>query len=414
MGSGILAYFYFQRQRAETYGAVHESLVTISSLKAAQIERWRADLLADAEALLADPVTARRLRTFVSGPRTAQESEALRTWLSALERTYKYRSVTLLDREDHVWLSAGEGGEDVGGYGSENARRAEETGRPLLSDLHSTPAAPYPHVDLVVPIPVEEGEKGSRGAILLRIDSENSLYPLIRTWPSPSTSGEIFLVRRERDRVLYLTGLRFRAGTALKLVLPMDSPLLPAALAARGTATYGHGKDYRGADVEFATRSVEGTPWGLVAKVDTQEIEAPLRQLGRRVAFVAVLLIMTSGWALFAIWRQNEGQRLKAQFESDRERAALVQHFDFSARYANDMIILADASGRISEMNDSVLQGTGTLGKRCLAGPSPRRGPSRRARCWPISCAGWMRRERRACASRRRSCGRTGPLFRRR
>ena len=49
------------------------------------------------------------------------------------------------------------------------------------------------------------------GGLLLSIDPQDYLYP-IQTWPVPSRSGEVLLVRREGQSVLYLSSLRQPAG----------------------------------------------------------------------------------------------------------------------------------------------------------------------------------------------------------
>ena len=60
------------------------------------------------------------------------------------------------------------------------------------------------------------------GGLLLSIDPQDYLYP-IQTWPVPSRSGEVLLVRREGESVLYLSSLREPAA------MPRSACGLPSA-----------------------------------------------------------------------------------------------------------------------------------------------------------------------------------------
>jgi len=106
---------------------------------------------------------------------------------------------------------------------------------PVLGDLHRDEPTGAVHIALAIPL---MGSSSSEpiGALLLKIDPERFLYPLIQSWPTPSRSAETLLVRREGNDVVYLNELRHRKGTAIKLRLPIARTELPAVRGALGYA----------------------------------------------------------------------------------------------------------------------------------------------------------------------------------
>ena len=226
-----------------------------------------------------------------------------------------------------------------------------------MSDLQWDPATGLVHLDILFPIFQDADAKQGPpiAVVLLELDARQFLFPLVQTWPTASQTAETLLVRREGNDVLFLNDLRHRPGTALTLRLPLASPELPAAKVLRGETQVLEGSDYRGVPVVATGRAVPGTSWAMVAKMDRQEIYAPLRR--RLVAAVSVLsALLLSGALLVALlWRQRDAQFLKQELALEKERAALAERLTHLMRNANDIILLLDTEGRVLEANDRAL-----------------------------------------------------------
>ena len=93
---------------------------------------------------------------------------------------------------------------------------------------------------------------------------------------------------------------------------------------------------------------VNGSPWFIITKVDMDEIYHPIFTLAIWIFIITFLLILISALFIFLIWT---GQLKK----SERDRLALLQHFDYVVKYANDIICLADLNGDIYEVNDKAV-----------------------------------------------------------
>ena len=123
-------------------------------------------------------------------------------------------------------------------------------------------------------------------------------------------------------------------------------------MATRGQEGLVEGLDYRGIGVFSAIRQVPDSPWYMIAKVDRKEILAPFAANVRNIVVTTSCLILIMGIALLWWGKRREAAFYHGQYEAERQRQALVKHFDYLTRYANDSIILADANLKIVEAND--------------------------------------------------------------
>ena len=182
------------------------------------------------------------------------------------------------------------------------------------------------HFDLVVPLlKFDKGWRQAVGAVILRVSPERFLFPYIQHWPTVSASGETLLVRRDGDAVVFINELRHRQGPGLSLRVPMTRTDVPAVVAVNtGKSGTKEGPDYRGVPVLAAYRPVTGTDWVLVAKLDRDEVRAPLRALAFWVSLIALLAIATVSGLMLLLWRQSaRALKLEMQAQSD----SLVRQF---------------------------------------------------------------------------------------
>ena len=146
----------------------------------------------------------------------------------------------------------------------------------------------------------------------------------------------------------------------MSLSAPVADPRLPAAEALRRRSGVMIGRDYRGVQVLAAWRAVPGSTWSLVGQVDLAEVEKPVRELALASLLLVVALDVASTLFLVLRLRQLAGHARAAQ-------EALVSHYGYLARYANDIILLLDAKGNIVEANDRAVEAYGYDRRELLA-----------------------------------------------
>jgi PAS domain S-box-containing protein len=353
LSAGITAIGYDQYRRQEREIRAHQrnGLGAIADLKVRQIAQWRGQLLAQARVISEHSEMFPTLGRALRGSLGPAESAALARWMGALASEAGYANVALLDAQGGVRFSLVPG--VAGPHTAALVAEAVNTGKIVVADLHRSSGYPAIHMQLVFPIfPAAAGSRPI-GAFVAWLDPRAVLYPLIQSWPTPSRTAETLLVRREGDQIVYLNELRHRKDTALNLRLPLVAgSSLPAAMAVAGQEGIIDGLDYRGVSVLAAARRIPDSPWYLVAKIDSEEVFADLRARAALLAAAVAALIALVGAGVALLWRHQRANHYRQRYQAELERRALVGHFDYLSRYANDIILLANEKFEIVEANE--------------------------------------------------------------
>jgi PAS domain S-box-containing protein len=343
--------FFMRSQLKTTRVEVHSELSTIAEFKAHQIGDWFGERRADADRIFRGALIQGGLRRFLAGSPQASSEPQLRAWMEDLKKG-TYRQVVLFDRQGRVRISVPSGdafsAEDMDASELQAALRAKEV---LVRDLHRHPGKPDIHLSLWIPIGASP-EPGSlaEGTLLLMMDPRDFLFPLVQSWPTASPTAETLLVRREGDDTLYLSELRHRALPAMSLRMPLEAdPLMHSILSRRDGEGFVAGLDYRGEPVLAILHPINGTSWGMVAKVDEAEVYGPLRQrvwIGG-IGLIGVVVIVAAGLGLMV--RHHDAEMIRKQLN-------LSQRFEWLMRQANDIIFLMDGEGWIQEANAQAVE----------------------------------------------------------
>jgi len=91
-------------------------------------------------------------------------------------------------------------------------------------------------------------------------------------------AAETLLVRRDGEDALFLNELKYVQNTALDMCVPLENTEVLAVKAVLGQVGIAQGLDYRGVRVIGHLSAVPESPWYLVARMDTAEAYAPLRE----------------------------------------------------------------------------------------------------------------------------------------
>jgi signal transduction histidine kinase len=321
VGIAAAGYHSFEETGAHIVEEKKHELGAIADLKVGQIVDWWRTREAQARFLRENPLLAEAIEGFFRDPGDETRAGRIRSWFGVLRRNFGYESVLLFDARATSRL-AGEGGESSAPQVRTGVRECLRRNDIIFTDLHRDESAGTIHLALFVPISASGRTGPPIGAVYLRLDPEAFLYPLVKSWPTPSSTAETLLVRRDGEDVVFVSDPRHRRGSALSLRFPLAQANLPAALAARGIETVNEGVDYRGVRVLAASRIVRGTPWFMVAKIDLAELDAPIRSRALLIAGVGGALVLLAAAAIGLVWRQRRVRYYRRGLALERQRAA--------------------------------------------------------------------------------------------
>ena len=220
------AWFYVTQKDA-LEATARENLNAIANLKVNQIEQWRAERLGDAAELVESAFNSAALSRWMDGT-PSEGSDQILTLFRSYQAYGGYADILLVDGEGKVRLSLSGHPWASGEQTTHTLADALRDHRPKLSDLQENAGSPGPYLDVIAPLFAGKGETiRAVGAVLLRCEARDFLYPLIQSWPLSSRTAETLLVRRDGDSVLYLNELRQQQHTALALRLPLSRTDLP-------------------------------------------------------------------------------------------------------------------------------------------------------------------------------------------
>ncbi len=168
----------------------------------------------------------------------------------------------------------------------------------FIKDIHFSSSTNKPILGFSLPIFSLTEKNKVIGVFVVRVNLNNSLYPLLRNRVGLGETGETLIVN---ETGFALNELRWYENAPLKLKIEAE-PTLNAVQGKTGiTAT----KDYRNKDVLTAYTYIPKTKWGFVVKQDLFELNEPMRaEMGNFIwlffitAFIVTLMVF---WIVKAI-----------------------------------------------------------------------------------------------------------------
>ncbi|MHB8521209.1 MAG: PAS domain-containing protein [Limisphaerales bacterium] len=344
---------YERRYRAQVEG----QLSAIAEMKAGELMHWREERLADADLLYKNVALSDLVRRFLENPADADAQRQLSEWMGTFCRHGQYDQVRLLDLRSVSRLAIPAARTPMSALVGQRLPQVLRSGQAFFQDFYRNERDQ--RVYLAVLVPVLDERDGSRplGAVVLRIDPETYLYPLIKIWPSLSATAETLLVRREGNEAVFLNELRFQTNTALNLRAALDRVALPAAQTALGRMGVMEGRDYRGVPVLAALRKIPDSPWSLVARMDTAEVYAPIRERLGQVVVLMGALLLGAGACVGLVWRQQHHRFYQEQAAATETMRASEVRYRRLFESAKDGILILDAeTGMVVDVNPFLME----------------------------------------------------------
>jgi signal transduction histidine kinase len=349
--AGIVAAgtFYHRNMEDARLREVWARLSAIADLKAGEIALWHSERRIDASFFHENRAFGVIVKSFLRASPRERSRHILHVWLASVRNNRNYDGVFLLDR----------GGKDQLGY----ARNADQLPLPLVAsaqealrnrcitfaDFYREREGGGIRLGIVVPIFDASPRRKGLAALVLRINPEKYLFPFIRIWPTESASAESLLVRREGNYAIFLNDLRFSRGAALNLRIPLDRVEVPAVMAVLGRTGNVSGMDYRGVPVLASLRAIPGSPWRLVARVDSDEVYRPLRERVRVTVALVFALLLSAACGVGIVWKQRN-LTFYRKSEQDAKRSGerlqcLVNVLQYQPRDNQDLLDYALSEG---------------------------------------------------------------------
>jgi PAS domain S-box-containing protein len=342
----------YTTQRQQFERELRSTLDQLAALKATQVADWRRERFGDARVAVASARLMPGVAQVLAGRAAPQAETGVTAWLEAIRVHYNYANVLLTDTSGQVRLTAGELLASPEFYVA-LAADVRQSPDVLLTDVPRSPAVRRSHFALGLTVTSDAG--AGIGTVLVGIDP-SPLVQSVLVWPSPSETADLLLVRRDGDDVLYLAAPRTHPDADMTRREPLSSVDSPAGRAVLGTMGAVDTVDTTGARTVASAAQVAGSSWVVVATIADDEAWAPFRALTARLIPISVVLVLMSAGVVVLTWRYQVSTFERQRAEAERERRALIGHYEVLTRFGNDAILLLDGDGGILEANDRAVE----------------------------------------------------------
>jgi len=334
---GLIINFYNEEKNNERREN-REYIQTLAKIKSSEITRWFNERLSDAAYLYSNFYLKENLPKLAASP-NIKDSIKIAKVVETMFKSHDYKNISIIgsDKKCLVCMNP----DNLDNFIADSINSALKSRSIKFTNFYRDPSGSSIDLDIYIPILIP-GKPSF--IIILKIDPAKIIFPTVKNWLINNSSGESFLVYREKDSVVFINTLKFNKSAPLTLKIPLihlDVPAVKVALGIRGIV---EGIDYRGEKVLADLREIENTPWLLVSKIDLSEIYKPV---SNRLSFILIFLFPLFAFAglsfLYFQSRQNYKDLLKLN-ESTKKFEALYQTSNDSILIIeNDKIINCNA-----------------------------------------------------------------------
>lgn len=356
----LLGTFAYLRQKKILKTNINNELESVALLKANEIHTWLKERMTDANVFTQSPIFSKYFQQLLKN-RNSLSFNIINDKIHLLKIQYEYEEVLIVDRSGNIILSTGQNTIHQCNDFKLFFNKALDAGQTVITDFSRCEQDLKIYLDFITPIyhATTNNKKENIGFLVLRCNPHSYLYPLINKWPTNSKTAETLLARRDGDSVLFINDIRHSRNSALKLRISLTKTNVPAVRGALGFYGLYEGVDYRKKKVLSYILQIPETNWFMVSKVDTSEIHQPLRNQTWIFSIVLMLVLALIGLILKVVQSSIQKNIYKKSLELKVERKALISHFEYLFKYANDIITLLDKDLKIVEVNEKALAAYG-------------------------------------------------------
>jgi len=234
----------------------------------------------------------------IDTPQYAAVDKQLRKFLTYYKEASGFSDIFLICPEGHAVFSVMRGEElgsnyITGPYRNSELAKVFDRAKTLLqtevSDFEYYPATNQPAAFIATPI---FKNNSVIGVIALQLNNEE-IYTLVQDCTGLGQTGEIVVATRKGNKAVFVSPVRHDQHAAFRRRIEIGSDQAPglqkAVLGEKGS---GATVDYHGKEVLAVWRYLPRLRWGLIAKIEMDEVLLPSRKTEKTAIIVSLLTIL--------------------------------------------------------------------------------------------------------------------------
>jgi PAS domain S-box-containing protein len=349
------SYYYYHSEELRIKQEKHDMLKDVADLKAHEISQFIKERESDLKTFAETQLVRDDIELWIKTD-NEEAKEKLIQRMSLTKKYYDYENVYITSLSGLTLLSL-DTIHKLDPVTHAYCKKVNELHKAEFYNLYFCPTHKAIHFDLI--FPVKNDQHANIALIILRVNPERYLFPLIQSWPTQSNSAEVLLVRKDGNEVLFLNELKFQKNTALNLRIPLTSNDLPAVQAVSGRTGVFEGKDYRGVEVLSDLRPIPGTPWFIISKIDQAEIYSELKYKVFIIFLFATIILILLGISLAGLYTNRQKNIYRQLYLAKSALRQTEEEFKVTLYSIGDAVIITSIDSLIVMMNPVAEQLTG-------------------------------------------------------
>ena len=356
--SGMI-YYFLEKSISET--DVKNQITAIAKIKSDEISNWRKERIGDAKVLSRNSEFISVCNDYLKNINPDKNLISLKSRIEALALYNQYDNMILVDKSDVVKYVFKEGFKD---YETKALKKFNDTSASKeisFSDFYLSDNDEI-HLDVIAPLFFENNYIGS---LVLSVNPENVLYPMLQNFPYETSSGENLLIKVDNGEVIYLNEIRFVKKSALKFKIPVtnDNSDILAVKAAKGQIGLTDGIDYLKNNVTGYITRISNSDWILITKINKDEIYSSVRKKSYYTLSLLLFIILAVSLSFYFFWNERK-----------KQNSYILNQIELQTQYNRSLIessidplVTIDPEGKITDVNLATIRVTG-LSRDLLVG----------------------------------------------
>ncbi len=348
-------FYYFYEKSSIRKDAIID-LRDFSELKINQIQNWNNEKLADANAIVNDESFAKSVESFLK-VNSSYNEKIIKDQLSLIKSNIIYRNIILASPNGKLLISFNPNLNHVNPKTIGFINKAVDSKKIIMGDIYYSQSLKEINIDYIAPI--KSKNRKVIAVLVLRIDPQTYLYPLINSKGSNSSQYKTILVKKEGNEVCYLNNIEGHANSELNFKISLNQKNMPSVKAILGFKGITDGVDYLGNKVLAHVAPIKGTNWFLEVKVDKSTLYYSLNVKVFFIALFNLLSILVFGFVLSLIYQSRQKNIYMELFVKEKELREYHEEFRTILYSIGDGVITTDTLGKINKMNHVAEELTG-------------------------------------------------------
>jgi len=344
---GAVGYKSYRGYEAQSRADTERWLSVVANAKADEVSGWRKNLLDYADVIYGNQAFSSDVAAYIQNPNNTEAGSRVRDELQAYQRRDEIDRVDLLNPQGQNLLSIPTGTSALAPDVVQKIPEALQTKQITFIDFYRTSNSARVYLAVLVPL---VNASHVVGIIVLRVDPQVRLYPVLMKEIADAPTTQTFLERRESHQVAVLSPLPFSPDPALGLQIPLEQTgtlEVKAALTQTGTI---EATDHQGIAMIAVVRTApEG--WILITQTSVADMYESIRVYFGRTIVVTGTVVFYSGLGLALIWRQQLLKRYQAESAAAQQRAV-----ELEAKVHERTAELSALSQQIADMHEKQIQ----------------------------------------------------------